>query len=181
MYNSCDKRGDQIINTEILKALLTLLVAYLIGSIPFGVIISRLYKLDIQKVGSGNIGATNVFRNLGALPGITVFVLDIAKGAIPIYIAYFTLSPTIAFKYWILILVGALAVLGHMYSAYIKFKGGKGGATSLGALIGLMPDVAIIAATAFIITLFLTRFVSVGTMITAIAAEIGIWLTSKPT
>ncbi|GAG37417.1 unnamed protein product, partial [marine sediment metagenome] len=177
----CIQKGELIIHTEVWKITLALLIGYLLGSVPFGIIISRLYKLDIRKVGSGNIGATNVFRNLGAIPGITVFILDVAKGAIPVYISYLLIPPDISFKYWGFILVGAIAVMGHMYPAYLKFKGGKGGATSLGVLIGLMPDVAVIAALIFLAAFFLTRFVSASTMTTAIAVTIGIWLTLKPT
>ncbi|MFC1767774.1 glycerol-3-phosphate 1-O-acyltransferase PlsY [Candidatus Margulisiibacteriota bacterium] len=161
--------------------MLTLLAAYLIGSIPFGVIIGRLYKIDIRSVGSGNIGATNVFRNLGAIPGSIVFGLDVVKGVLPIHIAYMMIQPDSAFKYWIFILTGAFAVIGHIYPLYLRFKGGKGGATSLGVLIGLMPNIAVIAILTFMITLFLTRFVSVSTIITTIAATIAIWLMAKPT
>jgi len=155
-------------------------MAYLIGSIPFGVLISKLHGIDIQNIGSGNMGATNVFRNVGAIPGITVFSLDVVKGAIPVFLASIILPSDLAFKHWIFIMSGAFAVLGHMYPIYLRFKGGKGGATSLGVLIGIMPDVAIIAAFTFIAALLLTRYVSVGTMTTAVASTMAMWLTLKP-
>lgn len=158
----------------------SVLLGYLIGAIPFGAIISRFHRIDIQKVGSGNIGATNVFRNLGPVAGITVFILDAAKGAVPIYLAQLLLPQALSYKYWIFVLVGAAAIMGHMYPVYLRFKGGKGGATGLGVLMGLMPDISLIALVAFLIVLFISRFVSVSTITAAVAVLVAIWLTSKP-
>ena len=116
-------------------AIILLLVSFLLGSIPFGYIIARLASgIDIRKHGSGNIGATNVVRVLGKKWGILVFILDLAKGMLgPCLFAYFLDDP----NHTLILLSAILAVSGHNWTPFLKFKGGKGVATSLGAMIGL--------------------------------------------
>lgn len=133
--------------------------AYLVGAIPFGVLVARAKGIDIMKAGSGNIGATNVFRTLGVGPGLLVFILDAAKGWLPVFVAMQLLGdPFMAF------LVGVGAFVGHCYSPYLRFRGGKGVATALGALIGVSPVCAGVALLVFSLALALTRYVSVSSI-----------------
>jgi len=140
-----------------LNIILPIMIGYLIGSIPFGVIAGKLRKIDIRKVGSGNIGATNIYRTFGTAPAIAVFILDLLKGALAVYIAraIFPTSPAI------IVVSGIAAVIGHMYPVYIGFKGGKGSATGLGVLLGIAPDLFIIAMIYVAISIAVTRYVSV--------------------
>ncbi len=136
--------------------------AYLLGSIPFGVLVARRRGIDIMSVGSGNIGATNIFRTLGKGPGALVFLADTAKGAIPAAVATAVLkSPD-----WGLA-CGFAAVIGHSMSPWIGFRGGKGIATGLGALIGSYPMFAAIALSAFLLIWIPTGYVSLASILAA--------------
>lgn len=154
---------------SILPLALTL-IAYLIGSIPFGLLIAKTKGVDIRKVGSGNIGATNVLRTLGKPLGITCFVLDVLKGFFPAL-----LFPTIgnldpAFG----ILFGAAAILGHNFPVFLKFKGGKGVATSAGVLLGVAPLAVAIGLLIWVIVFQISGYVSLGSIIAAgVVAIIG--------
>lgn len=100
---------------------LLLLAGYLLGSLPFGLLVGRLYRIDIRQYGSGNIGATNVLRTLGLLPGAAVFILDTLKGTAAVLLAaHFSTSPLL------IVGCGLLAVIGHSFSVFLKFQGGKG-------------------------------------------------------
>lgn len=152
-------------------------VAYLLGSFPSGYIAGRLGGVDVRRVGSGNIGATNVTRVLGKCFGYPVFVLDFAKGfaavAVGVTIARATQStPTF------IDLCGAgaaiFAVLGHSYSIWLGFKGGKGVATSLGSLFGLNWIAALVMGVVWIVVFQLTRYVSVSSIAAAIALPLTI-------
>jgi len=140
-----------------LNIILPIMIGYLIGSIPFGVIAGKLRKIDIRKVGSGNIGATNIYRTLGTTPAVAVFILDLLKGALAVYIAQAIIPSSPA----IIVVSGIAAVMGHMYPVYIRFKGGKGSATGLGVLLGIAPDLFIIAMIYVAVAIALTRYVSV--------------------
>ena len=153
-------------------AIIVLLLAYVFGSIPAGAWVSRLYKVDIQKVGSGNTGATNVFRTLGAIPGLTVLIFDVLKGGIAVLIARL-----FGVENWLLGGVAVAAVLGHNYSMFLGFKGGKGVATSFGTMLFVSPLVALFGVPVFLVTVWLTRYVSAGSMVGAAAvALLGIWM-----
>ena len=141
----------------ILKIILPIIFGYLIGSIPFGVIAGKLRKIDIRKVGSGNIGATNIYRTFGTAPAVAVFILDLLKGALAVYIAQTMVSDSPA----VIVISGIAAVIGHMYPVYIGFKGGKGSATGLGVLLGIAPDLFIIAMIYVAVSIAVTRYVSV--------------------
>ena len=118
-------------------------IAYLLGSIPFGYLFARYKKIDIRQHGSGNIGATNVFRILGPQAGITVFILDMLKGTFAGYLSmHFSHNP------WFFVICGFAAVIGHSYSVFLKFSGGRGVATGLGFLLAVAPDVFIFASIA---------------------------------
>lgn len=138
--------------------------AYFLGSIPFGFLIAKSRGVDIRTVGSGNIGATNVLRALGKGPAIAVFFLDISKGVIPAALGHALFSRTdLAFA------AGVAAVVGHSFSPFLGFKGGKGIATGLGALIGSTPLVAAGAAAVFALSMAITMIVSISSVLGALS------------
>lgn len=154
---------------------LVIVAAYLLGSIPFGFLIPKIWNLDIRRQGSGNIGATNVFRTLGPVAGIIVFILDLVKGTIPVLIAQqVTAEP------WLIILVGATAVLGHTFPIFLKFKGGRGSATGLGVLLGVAPDIFLAALILVIIIILITRYVSLASIITPPLVTLAFYLLKRP-
>jgi len=123
---------------DTLYILILTLLAYLIGSVPFGLLIAKTKGIDIREQGSGNIGATNVLRCLGKPLGITCFILDVLKGYLPAFV--FPMVGKIGADFpSIGILFGAAAILGHNFPIFLKFKGGKGIATSAGVLLGVAP------------------------------------------
>jgi len=141
--------------------LLFIVLTYLVASIPFGFIVGKLFGKDVTKEGSGNIGATNVARTIGKKAGIFVLILDALKGFIPVYISkmYFD-DPFVA-------VIAVVAVFGHCYSIFMKFKGGKGVATGLGVLVALSPKVAIIVITLWLGIFLATGYVSLASVISA--------------
>jgi glycerol-3-phosphate acyltransferase PlsY len=153
--------------------LATVLVAsYLLGSIPFGYLAGRLAGIDIRKAGSGNIGAANVVRVLGKRFGYPVFILDFLKGlgAVRISIAIATaIRPEWGSPEMLGILAAVSAVIGHCFPLWLKFRGGKGIATSAGALFGLMPLAMLIGVAIWISVFWLTRYVSVASVAAAVA------------
>ena len=134
--------------------------AYLVGSIPFGVMAAKIKGVDLMAGGSGSTGATNVARLLGWRLGILVFVLDILKGAGPTIVAKSVTGSDEMALY-----VGVVAVLGHMLSPFLKFKGGKGIATGLGVMFGSSPIVGVIGFGVFLVVFAATRIVSVSALI----------------
>lgn len=148
---------------------IALVVAYLLGSIPSGHIAGRLRGVDLRTMGSGNMGAANVFRTLGKKMGIAVLVADIAKGAVAVVIAgALTDDP------WPLA-AGCVAVAGHIFPVWLRFRGGKGVATAAGVIVGLMPLVAAVLLPAWFVIVAITRFTSVGSILTAAAATPLAW------
>ena len=155
----------------ILKVITVIVFSYLVGSMPFGLIVAKVgYQIDIREHGSGNIGATNIFRILGFLPSLGVLVGDISKGVLAIFLAYCLSSGLTHFQENVLVALSAMgAILGHNFSIYLKFSGGKGIATALGALMVLD---FILAGTLFLIWLFvlvLRRYVSLASITAALA------------
>jgi len=136
-----------------------LALGYVLGSIPFGLIVGKFAKVDLRKSGSGNIGATNMFRQGGWKLGLTVLLLDGLKAAIPTYLATQYLSLP-----WQHILVGLMAIIGHTYPLFAKFKGGRGAAPGLGVLLALSPLVFLILLTIAFSLIFLLRIVSIATL-----------------
>lgn len=160
-------------NTPVALPLLVL-AAYLLGAVPNGLLIARLKGIDLQKVGSGNIGATNVFRCVGKGWGVLAFVLDAVKGFVP---AFFFPRLLEAAPPWLGLACGAAAVAGHNWPVWLKFKGGKGVSTSAGMLLGIAPAAVGIGFAVFALTVALTRFVSLGSILAAVAvAGSGVWL-----
>lgn len=142
---------------------LACLASYLLGSIPVGYLVAKSRGIDIMSVGSGNIGATNIHRALGAKASVPVFLLDVAKGWIPAF-AWLKIVGGMELSF----AVGICAVVGHSLSPWLKFKGGKGIATGFGALIGCMPAIAFMAFGAFLIVLYLTKYVSLSSLVAAV-------------
>lgn len=154
------------------------LAAYFVGSIPTGYLVAKAMGIDIRQVGSGNIGATNVFRILGKGPGIFVLLFDALKGFAPV----FWLAPLFlgidggADLGWLRITSGICAILGHNYTCWLRFKGGKGIATSAGAFLALTPKPLGIAFLTWVIVFAVSRYVSLASIAAAIALPLATWL-----
>lgn len=152
-----------------IDAIIILVISYIIGSIPTAIIAGKwLKKIDIRKHGSGNAGATNVFRTLGWKAGITVLLIDMFKGFIPVYwiAGLFHQNPDTLI--YLQLLAGICAILGHIWTIFAGFKGGKGVGTSAGVFLGLAPLALGIALLVFVIIVWLTRYVSLGSILAAL-------------
>ncbi|NOU35332.1 MAG: glycerol-3-phosphate 1-O-acyltransferase PlsY [Kiritimatiellaceae bacterium] len=154
------------------NAILLTALAYLLGSVPFGLLISKAKGVDIRKQGSGNIGATNVLRCLGKPLGITCFVLDALKGYLPaaLFPVIGKVDPTFG------ILFGTAAILGHNFPVFLNFKGGKGVATSAGVLLGVAPLAVAIGVLTWVIVFKISGYVSLGSIIAALVVVITGWV-----
>lgn len=155
------------------------IASYLIGAIPFGLIVGRLAGIDVRLSGSGNIGATNVARLLGKKFGVVTLVLDCLKGFLPIYLAS-RLLPESPQREMVLLLCGILAVVGHMFPLYLGFKGGKGVATGLGVFLFLSPAAIGISLLVFIGAVGLSGFVSAGSLLASGLFPLWLWLLGQP-
>ena len=144
--------------------------AYLVGSIPFGFLVGKLRGKDIRTLGSKNIGATNVYRTVGKPWGVLAFACDFLKGFLP------TLA---AQKFgnadWLPLMVGILTVAGHMWTCFMKFKGGKGIATGFGMLVGLLPWLVLTAFGIWAVTVWLSHYISLGSCLAAAFLAVGVW------
>ena len=154
---------------------LAAVLAFLLGSIPWGVVIGRaFYRRDIRRAGSGNIGAMNALRSLGKRGAVAVLLLDAAKGVIPpALVFHFLRSPALAS------IVAACAVLGHCFSPWLQFKGGKGVATSFGAIFALCWPAGLVAIAGWCLGALLTSFSSVGSMLGSVLAATALWFFTK--
>jgi len=157
--------------------ILALVLCYFCGAIPFGLIAGRLRGVDIRSTGSGNIGATNVYRTLGARAGIAVFALDVLKGFVAPYIGRLLLGES---NHAGIALCAALAVLGHTFSIFLKFRGGKGIATGLGVFLGLLPWPALGCFALWGLVLLVSRMISVASIAACIAAIAVAFLSGAP-
>jgi glycerol-3-phosphate acyltransferase PlsY len=163
----------------VLACILIVVAAYFLGSIPTGYLAAQAKGIDIRTVGSGNIGATNAMRVLGKPAGITVLLVDALKG----YAAVAWVCPALSNLFHgpaaevetLRIIAGIAAVLGHNFTCWLKFKGGKGIATSGGAYLALAPVAVGVALAAFILAVLLTRYVSIGSIAAAIALPATVW------
>ena len=164
-----------------------ILGAYLLGSIPFGVLIAKAHGKDLRSIGSGNIGATNVARALGKKWAYVCFVLDVLKGMVPT-LAALPLVTTKSMEsqdgeivlIWLWLAVGCAAILGHIFPLYLKFKGGKGVATSFGVALGLWPYFtisAIFAVSIWLIVVLVWRYVSLASIAASVVFPLTLILT----
>lgn len=146
---------------------------YLLGAVPFGLVVGKVAGIDIRTEGSGNIGATNVSRVLGKKLGLITLVCDCLKGLLPMVIAA-AILPEGQERELTVALTGLCAVVGHMFPVYLKFRGGKGVATSLGVFLFLSPPAIAISLAVFVASVAVSGFVSVGSLLTS--ALMPLWL-----
>jgi len=153
----------------LLHSLVFVLVSYLFGALPIGLLVGRMVKgIDVRDYGSGNIGASNVWRTMGPLWGIAVFLFDFCKGYFPTHLAGRVHDVSL----WLPILAGLAAILGHNFSPFLRFKGGKGVATSLGVVYGLSPLAAAVGFAVWGLCLLITRYISISSMIAAVVTSL---------
>ena len=151
-----------------MKVFALILLAYLIGSIPMGLIFGKLiWKKDLRRFGSRNIGATNAWRIIGKKAGLLIFFLDFLKGEVGALLGAVIIGTPAA-----MVLGGFFAIIGHIFPLFIGFKGGKGVATGLGVLAILMPKVTAIVFIVWLVLVLLTRYVSIGSVVAAVLAPI---------
>jgi len=160
-----------------LKFAFAVIFGYLLGSVPFGIIISRAHGKDLRSIGSGNIGATNVARALGRRWAYVCFLLDVLKGLVPMLVfrVFIGITNPTAVLLSLWLLVGCAAILGHIFPIYLKFKGGKGVATSLGVGLGLWPYYTICASLVFVVwalIVLVSRYVSLASIVASVAFPI---------
>lgn len=158
-----------------MKLIIVMLISYLLGSISFGIIITKLVKgVDIRHYGSGSTGMTNVLRTIGRGPAILVLLGDTFKGSVSVFLGLTLGGPIYA------VIGGAMAMIGHAYPVFFRFKGGKGVATGLGIILAISPDVTVIAVTVFLLTLILSRYVSLSSIVGSASVPIGMLIYHKP-
>jgi glycerol-3-phosphate acyltransferase PlsY len=152
---------------------LALAASYLLGAIPTSYLAARVFRgIDLRKVGSGNLGATNLYRTLGARFAIPVGVFDMAKGAIPVMV----LAPLASSSRYFAMLCGIVAVAGHVFSVFVRFRGGKGVATASGVMLGLTPWAVLVSLVIWLLVVRVSGYVSLGSMIAALALPVAAWL-----
>ena len=160
------------------EAALALLASYLLGAVPTSHLVSRLFaKIDLREHGSGNLGATNLYRVLGWKYAIPVALFDIAKGATPVLV----FAPRVADSELFALACGVAAILGHVLSVFVGFKGGKGVATAAGVMLGLTPLALAVAAAVWAVLVLLTGYVSLGSIAAAAVLPVAVYLLERPT
>ena len=157
--------------------MLAVIIAYLIGSIPFGYLIVRATGGgDVRETGSGGTGATNVSRRAGKAAGVLTLVLDAVKGFVAIQVARILLNDVEpAMASWLLCGAAIAALLGHIFPVWLRFRGGKGVATGVGIFVALAPVAILIAAVVFLVVVSLTKYVSLGSMLAAATIPLVVW------
>lgn len=156
-----------------IREIAVLAASYLIGAIPTSFLAARWFRgIDLRQHGSGNLGATNVYRTLGAKFAIPVGLFDMAKGLVPVVV----LAPLVSISPYFAILCGILAVVGHVFSVFVRFRGGKGVATASGVMLGLTPWAVLVSFLAWIVVVRLTGYVSLGSIVGAIVLPLAAWL-----
>lgn len=154
---------------------LLIVFAYIMGSIPVGVILGKLKGVDPRKTGSGNIGATNVMRAAGKMFGIITLLCDAAKGFIPVVLAVY-----MGGSGYIVAMVGFAVFLGHLFPVFLKFKGGKGVATALGVYLAISPLAVLGCFVVFVIVMAIWRYVSLASIVGAIAIPVAFFILETP-
>jgi len=161
-----------------LHAIIPIVVSYLLGSIPFGyLIVNATTGSDVRQTGSGGTGATNVSRSAGKGAGILTLFLDALKGAAAVLLAEFLLRSNDHAVWWIGA-CGVITMLGHIFPVWLRFRGGKGVATGVGVFLILAPLAVLIAGVLFVVIVWTTRYVSLGSMLSAVAIPFIVWLLS---
>ena len=164
-----------------LRIIFAIIAAYLIGSIPTSYLIGKAMGIDVRKEGSGNVGATNVLRAVGKLPALITLIIDILKGVASVTLlayVFFSKDLTVSFDHF-RVLLGLSAIVGHNWTIFLKFKGGKGVATSCGVMAVLLPAPMAIAVVVFIATLLITRYVSLGSILLSLTVPISAAIIGK--
>jgi glycerol-3-phosphate acyltransferase PlsY len=152
---------------------LLILIGYLLGAIPFGLLIGRLARgVDLRRYGSGRTGATNALRTIGLRGAALVFILDLAKGIVAVLVARWLWGGDPALTEWLAAAAGFAAIVGHIWSVFIRFTGGRGVATSTGALLAMVPWSLLVLAPLVIIVIWRSRYVSLGSITGALVAPI---------
>lgn len=157
---------------------LLVVFGYLLGSVPFGILVTRLFdrNVNLREAGSGNIGATNVARTAGRAAGVLTLALDTGKGVVPMVLTYMLIGE----DYLWLSLVGGAVFLGHVFPVYLRFKGGKGVATALGVILSLSTVTSFLLIVLFVLVVYFTRYVSLGSLCAAVALPILMALLGPP-
>jgi glycerol-3-phosphate acyltransferase PlsY len=158
-----------------MNAVFAVTLAYLVGSIPFAYVLSRHQGIDLRRAGSGNVGASNVLRTTGVRAAVLAMVLDGVKGAIAVLTAQFLSPGPVA-----TVLAAFASILGHVYPIWLRFRGGKGVATAAGAFALLAPEALAVAASVFLLSVIVTRFISVGSIAGALALVLVAALSDAP-
>ncbi len=153
-----------------MEFLLSFIIGFFSGAIPFGFIIAKIKGIDIRRKGSGNIGFANVFRSVGKSEGIIVLILDISKGLLLVLLLNKYCG------YYFGMIAGISAMLGHIFTPFLKFKGGKGVATGLGVFIGLAPVSALFSFIVWLLVFLISRYISLGSISAAVALPLFIYL-----
>lgn len=162
-----------------MRLVLVVIIAYLIGSIPFGYLIVRATGGgDVRETGSGGTGATNVSRRAGKAAGIFTLLLDAAKGALAVVIAKSIFNGDSTG--WLTAAAAIAVIVGHIFPVWLRFRGGKGVATGAGAFLALAPVAVLAAAVIFVAVVALTKFVSLGSMLAALTIPLFVWLLAQP-
>lgn len=150
-----------------------LLASYLLGAIPTSYLVGRLVRgIDLRQHGSGNLGATNLYRTLGWKFAVPVGLFDIGKGVVPVLL----IAPTVSGSRLFALACGLMAVLGHVYSLFVRFKGGKGVATAAGVMLGLSPYAVLALVVIWAIVVFATGYVSLGSIVAAALLPVLVWV-----
>jgi glycerol-3-phosphate acyltransferase PlsY len=154
-----------------MKLFFLILFAFLLGSIPFGVVVAKGYGVNLKKVGSGNIGATNVLRAMGKGPALLTLLGDVLKGSLAVVVGrYFLHSPSLEG------ILGLSAIVGHNFSLFLRFRGGKGVATSIGVLLIYSPKVGVLTVILWLIVILVTRYSSLGAIVSFGVLPLGIYV-----
>ena len=162
-----------------LQQIILIITSYLVGAIPFGLVLSKGTGVNIREQGSKNIGATNVSRLLGKKLGFCTLLLDIAKGYLPMFVAGLFLGDDPS-RNLVIGLCGAASITGHMFPLYLGFKGGKGVATGLGVFLYLAPQALLLCLVVFIAAVSLSGFVSLGSLLASAAILPGLYFFAEP-
>lgn len=157
--------------SNLIQGVFMILGAYMLGSIPWGFMIGKIYGIDVRTVGSKNIGATNVTRTVGKIPGKICFLLDFLKGCLPVLaVQYINAEP------WLVIAVMLATILGHIFPVFLQFKGGKGVSTAAGAIMALAPIPLLVAFAVWVVVFFVSRYVSLASITAAAVLPVLAWV-----